>query len=199
MATSVSDADACSYPIIKQCFRRVWANNEFNAWKWPTPAVGEQAACADELAFTALLIEQDCRNNSAWNHRFQCVQCTDTFKDALTLQREIECACSMLRTERKEHLMLLFRFTLAWIDKVPQNESSWSYLQGALDAGADAGPTQVPQVWQFCERRYEDQKQRNSLLLAFMLDALEQSANAHERCIQVRRMSKYAEYYLFCV
>lgn len=77
---------------------RQWAVEHFRVW-------------ADELAFVNGVIDNDVRNNSAWNHRFFVV--THQLPDAAL--------------RRDEAL-----FALAAIGKAPNNESAWSFLRGVL-------------------------------------------------------------------
>ncbi|KAK6530026.1 CAAX geranylgeranyltransferase alpha subunit [Orbilia ellipsospora] len=83
----------------------------------------------EELATTARLLEEDVRNNSAWNHRYFIVfgkPGTDSATEVL--EREIEFA--------KEAIL-----------KAPQNPSPWSYLKAVLRKGKIELTTLKP----FCE------------------------------------------------
>lgn len=66
-----------------------------------------------ELNYVDQLLEEDVRNNSAWNQRhFTITQTTGFTKEVI--QREVE-------------------YTKAAITKVVDNESPWSYLRGLVD------------------------------------------------------------------
>lgn len=65
-----------------------------------------------ELNYVDQLLEEDVRNNSAWNQRhFSITQTTGFTKEVI--QREVE-------------------YTKAAITKVVDNESPWSYLRGLV-------------------------------------------------------------------
>lgn len=66
----------------------------------------------NELAYVESLLEDDVRNNSAWNQRYFVISNTTTFTPNI-IQREID-------------------FTFEKIVLVPGNESAWNYLRGYL-------------------------------------------------------------------
>ncbi|XP_002153991.1 protein farnesyltransferase/geranylgeranyltransferase type-1 subunit alpha [Hydra vulgaris] len=68
----------------------------------------------DEVDFTTNFIVQDCRNNSAWNQRYYAYINTTGFTDSV-VENEVS-------------------FTVEWIKKAPNNESTWNYLTGILNA-----------------------------------------------------------------
>ena len=66
-----------------------------------------------ELDYIDTLLEQDVRNNSAWNHRYFTVfgQDPDSPVTSATCDREIQ-------------------YAQAAISRAPQNQSPWNYLRG---------------------------------------------------------------------
>ena len=65
----------------------------------------------NELEYVERLLEEDIRNNSAWNQRFFVNQNIHKKIDGDLLNKELE-------------------FTMKAIEKVPGNESAWNYLNG---------------------------------------------------------------------
>lgn len=63
-----------------------------------------------ELEYVDSLLNDDVRNNSAWNQRYFVINNTTGFKDDI-LNREIE-------------------YTLFHIKTAAENESAWNYLRG---------------------------------------------------------------------
>lgn len=74
-----------------------WVIKRYNLWN-------------DEIAFIDGKLNEDFRNNSAWNHRFYVISNTTEMK---------------LEDRQKE-----IDFALNWIRKAPNNQSPWNYLQG---------------------------------------------------------------------
>lgn len=64
----------------------------------------------NELNYVEDLLENDVRNNSAWNERYFVINNTTGFIDGV-LEREI-------------------RYTLDKIKNAKENESAWNYLRG---------------------------------------------------------------------
>lgn len=81
---------------------RAWCVERYDAWE-------------DEWEFTKRAIEDDWRNNSAWNSRFQCVL------------RAVETGTGVeaIRSETT--------FSTDWIARDADNESAWNYLRGLCD------------------------------------------------------------------
>ena len=72
---------------------------------------------SSELEETALFIDADVRNNSAWNHRFFLVNAnpgSPGVRDHSIYDRELE-------------------FAKAAIRRAPQNQSPWNYVRGSVD------------------------------------------------------------------
>ena len=65
----------------------------------------------NELEYVERLLEEDIRNNSAWNQRFFVNSHLHDKIEGDLLTRELE-------------------FTMKAIEKVPGNESAWNYLTG---------------------------------------------------------------------
>lgn len=63
-----------------------------------------------ELDYVERLLEEDIRNNSAWNQRYFVVSNTTNFEKCV-IEREVE-------------------FALSKIAIVKSNESAWNYLRG---------------------------------------------------------------------
>ena len=64
-----------------------------------------------ELDYVERLLEEDIRNNSAWNQRFFVISHLHEKLDGNVLDHEL-------------------KFTMTAIEKVPGNESSWNYICG---------------------------------------------------------------------
>jgi hypothetical protein len=73
--------------MMTYTLNRVWVNNTYDMW------TSTSDMKVDELAYTAELIEQDIRNNSAWNHRYQTIAHTTTFDDQDVFASEIDYVC----------------------------------------------------------------------------------------------------------
>jgi protein farnesyltransferase/geranylgeranyltransferase type-1 subunit alpha len=65
-----------------------------------------------ELEFCEKLLNEDVRNNSAWNHRYFAVVNTTGFTPEV-MKREVE-------------------YTLDCISIATHNESAWNYLRGSV-------------------------------------------------------------------
>lgn len=63
-----------------------------------------------ELEYVERLLDDDVRNNSAWNQRYFVISNTTKFKEDI-IEREVD-------------------FALEKIDLVKENESAWNYLRG---------------------------------------------------------------------
>ena len=67
----------------------------------------------EELDYVEELLEEDLRNNSAWNQRYFVISMTSGFTNEV-IEREVA-------------------FTQRYINKVVDNESPWSYLRGCVE------------------------------------------------------------------
>ncbi len=86
------------------------------------------------MEYIERLLQEDIRNNSAWNQRFFVVshQCAKGVIDGDALDREVS-------------------FVRAAIEKDPANESSWNYFRGVLDNCPPAKATELRPSWiSFC-------------------------------------------------
>lgn len=101
-----------------------------------------------ELAYIDRLIDEDIRNNSAWNQRFFIVKQMGFTADVL----EKEC-----------------RYVMKCIDKAKRNESAWNYLKGILRQTPTAALGANPEVVEFCENLYANEC-RSPHLLTYLLD-----------------------------
>lgn len=99
------------------------------------------------------LLNEDVRNNSAWNQRYFLMNNHEGWSD-LNVQREI---C----------------FTLGKIKFVKNNESAWNYLRGVL-LHDKRGLSGNAVVTNFCEELYKN-KCRSPYLLAFMVDVCDEA------------------------
>ncbi|UYV74452.1 FNTA [Cordylochernes scorpioides] len=115
---------------------RQWAMKEFGLWD-------------DELSYVEKLLEDDIRNNSAWNQRYFVVKHTTGFSDPEIMKREI-------------------KYTLDAIAKAAHNESPWSYLRGLL--GAKLGDEAVVK---FCKELLKSGC-ISPHLMAFLVDVAEE-------------------------
>jgi protein farnesyltransferase/geranylgeranyltransferase type-1 subunit alpha len=84
-----------------------------------------------ELDFISRLLQEDVRNNSAWNQRYFVLKATADLTSPTLLAAEVDFV--------EEH-----------IERAPTNPSPWNYLRGLLEpVGYDA----VPRVRAMCEER----------------------------------------------
>ena len=81
----------------------------YHAWQHRQWAISAFKLHDGELEYVERLIDEDIRNNSAWNQRFFLLVNVPIKSDVL--DREL-------------------KFTMDKIKKVPGNESSWNYLRG---------------------------------------------------------------------
>ncbi|VDP35404.1 unnamed protein product [Heligmosomoides polygyrus] len=125
-----------------------------------------------ELAFTAKLIFEDARNNSAWNNRYFVLQSTGRINDPKIFDSEIS-------------------FTKRFIERMPNNESVWNYLAGLLLA---TGISSRSDVVAFVEDLYErtEPSKRAPYLISFLCDILleniENGVNPSENCKRAKEV-----------
>jgi len=109
---------------------RQWLVRRFGLWEMEN-VVDEDGTLRSELDETMRFIEEDVRNNSAWNHRFFLVngqEGSQGVKDPNVRKREVE-------------------FAKKAVKRAPQNQSPWNYLRGTMDrAGLGLSDLQ-----EFCE------------------------------------------------
>ncbi|KIH54306.1 protein prenyltransferase alpha subunit repeat-containing domain protein [Ancylostoma duodenale] len=129
-------------------------------------------AVETELSFTAKLLFEDPRNNSAWNNRYFVLQTNNKLADPSTVDSEIS---------------LAKRF----IEKMPHNESVWNYLAGILLGN---GLSSRADVVAFVEDLYErtEAPKRAPYLVSFLCDILleniENDVNAAENCKRAKEL-----------
>lgn len=108
------------FSIIIDFIFSQWVVKEFSLYK-------------GELDYCNLLLAEDVRNNSAWNHRYFVITSTTGYT-AEVLQAEVKWVKTGLDMLNIFWFCMNFVFfsslTMEVIKKVPQNESSWEYLAG---------------------------------------------------------------------
>lgn len=102
----------------------------YHAWQHRQWAIRSFNAYEDELNYVERLLEEDIRNNSAWNQRFFIVT-TFPIKEVPPMEEKLN-KRSNIRLSG-EILERELNFTLNAIKKVTRNESAWNYLRGLLD------------------------------------------------------------------
>jgi protein farnesyltransferase/geranylgeranyltransferase type-1 subunit alpha len=98
------------------------------------------------------MIDNDIRNNSAWNHRYYIFYETKKSLDSDAIQEEVN-------------------FCLQKIRLAPNNESAWNYLRGILQ---EVGLSKNEMVNEYCEEMLNNDT-ANCHLIQFILDAIEES------------------------
>lgn len=88
-------------------------NKNYHAWQHRQWVIKEFNLWDGEIEYTDTQLAMDARNNSAWNHRFFVVRETKLYKNLVWIDGEIK------RVHKS-------------IERLPNNESSWSYLRGIL-------------------------------------------------------------------
>jgi len=122
-------------------------SKNYHAWQHRQWVVQQFNLWDDELDYSVKLLKEDMRNNSAWNYRYFVISSTTGFTPEV-VQREVQA-------------------TLEFIHRAPHNESAWNYLNGIL---INSGPLAYPEIEEFCERLYGEEKCKANHLLAFMVD-----------------------------
>jgi protein farnesyltransferase/geranylgeranyltransferase type-1 subunit alpha len=120
------ELDAKNYHVWSY---RQWLVRRFELW--------DDAA---ELLVTDKLIDEDVRNNSAWNHRFFLVSGSEPPKieNKHVLEREMRYLFLFLLLPCPDAVLLIkvypHRFAQKAIHRAPQNQSPWNYLRGLVTA-----------------------------------------------------------------
>ncbi len=126
-------------------------SKNYHGWQHRQWLIKEFNQFDGELDYTEELIEDDIRNNSAWNQRYYVISNTTGFTDPV-LNNEIEFTCHKIRL-------------------APNNESAWNYLRGIL---SPIGINSYDLVKQMCEELYETiETHRSPHLLSFMVDSID--------------------------
>lgn len=107
----------------------------------------------EELDYVEKLIDEDLRNNSAWNQRYFVLANTTGFTDDV-IEREVTFAVSKIKIAKN-------------------NESSWNFLRGVLfhDKRGLRGNIQTTS---FCENLYKNSN-RSPFLLALIIDICDEA------------------------
>ena len=129
----------------------------YHAWQhrqWAFEAFDLFASAEDSgLAYCVELLEEDLRNNSAWNHRHFIIAKTTTFS-ADVIAREIQ-------------------FAFGYIRRAVHNESAWNYLRGVL--AKSWAPDQMAVVCTFC-RELRDAGSKSPFVASCLVDVYEHEA-----------------------
>eukprot|EP01029_Cantina_marsupialis_P007125 TRINITY_DN17875_c0_g1_i1.p1 TRINITY_DN17875_c0_g1~~TRINITY_DN17875_c0_g1_i1.p1 ORF type:complete len:296 (-),score=60.49 TRINITY_DN17875_c0_g1_i1:147-1034(-) len=94
-------------------------SKNYHAWAYRQWIIRTFKIWEGELEYSEKLLKFDCRNNSAWNQRWFVVSNTCDLKDMTILKRELEYAFEI-------------------IQRVPHNESAWTYVIGLLRKFGDS-------------------------------------------------------------
>ena len=103
------------------------------------------------------LLQDDIRNNSAWNQRYFVIANTTGFKDEI-IEHELD-------------------YVEERINSCPDNESAWNYLRGI--ARFRSTNLSDRRTWNFCQNLYENKFQKDNFnnqqwrfLLGYMIELL---------------------------
>ena len=86
-----------------------------------------------ELSFTESMLNNDVRNNSAWNHRWFTVFERFQKPSERTIDEEIKqvlLVTNDVTAQANLQTLCMYRFTKAKIELAPNNPSAWNYLRG---------------------------------------------------------------------
>lgn len=105
-----------------------------------------------EMKFTEMMLDEDVRNNSAWNQRFIILKQRGK-TDFIFVKRE-------------------FFFAIRKVKLVIDNESSWNYLRGIIAAFKDVKKLNEYQEFiEYLEMEFNEKHIANRHLIAFLIDA----------------------------
>ncbi len=116
--------------FVRQVFIDGGDAKNYHAWghrQWVLRTFGGWEA---ELDYVEELLQQDLRNNSAWNQRFYVLQHTAVLKELDAMRAEVA-------------------YALRYIEAAPNNPSPWHFLKGVAEP---LGLAQFPEIRQACER-----------------------------------------------
>lgn len=123
----VLDRDVKNYHVWSY---RQWLVSHFSLWPVYSPGLGLEAKrylTDSELEFVEGLLQNDVRNNSAWNHRFFCLfgspQPSTPTAPSSTSSIPDTCLDTAL-------FALEIDFAQGKIRQAPQNASAWNYMRG---------------------------------------------------------------------
>lgn len=106
-------------------------SKNYHAWDHRQWVLREYKCWDQELEYIDTLLKEDLRNNSAWNHRYFVIDSTDGWSKE-TVSKELE-------------------YTFSYIDKAPNNESSWNYANGIIRKPGFTY-TDFPQFKTYCNK-----------------------------------------------
>ncbi|KAB7506782.1 Protein farnesyltransferase/geranylgeranyltransferase type-1 subunit alpha [Armadillidium nasatum] len=111
----------------------------------------------NELDYVEELIQEDIRNNSAWNQRYFVISRTTGFTEDV-IKKEIN-------------------YTKAAIEKLGNNESSWNYLKGIL-IHSSSRLSELEDLEKWCWDLYKVRGETCPFLISFLIDLLEDKMEA---------------------
>lgn len=138
---------------VKRFIRSILSDDSknYHAWQQLQWLIRDWSQWDGELEYVEKLVDDDIRNNSAWNHRFYVIQRTTGFSEEV-IQAETE-------------------FAIKMINLAPNNESAWNYLLGVIHKSGKS-ISSFPNVLESCEKLYQDPEKRSSYLLGFLVTHL---------------------------
>jgi protein farnesyltransferase/geranylgeranyltransferase type-1 subunit alpha len=136
---------------------RQWVIRTYNLWD-------------QELSFIEQLLNEDLRNNSAWNQRYFVISNTTGYSSDDVIKREIQ-------------------FALSYIKMAPNNESAWNYLHGVLK-GKDISSQQ--DVREMCDQLISQQV-CSPHLMSTMIDIYDEEASRGNNDSLVKAIELCAE------
>ena len=112
----------------------VWTYRQWLCRRFATQLLPRSGPSPELSSLETLLIE-DCRNNSAWSHRYFVVfgheELAELEKGGQTKVRKELVESGLLNTDEAV-VDREVAFTKGWIEVAPQNPSPWNYLKGIL-------------------------------------------------------------------
>lgn len=136
-------------------------NKNYHAWQHRQWVIKEFDLWDGEIDYTDIQLTIDPRNNSAWNHRFFVVKSTRLFENLEWIEQEI----------KRVHES---------IDRLPNNESTWSYLRGILMLTFGCISSHAA-TGGFCDRLCTERGCQSIHLLGFILDVTLEKINEADK------------------
>lgn len=146
------EADAKNYHVWSY---RQWLVKRFDMWD------------QGELQDMERMIDDDVRNNSAWNHRFYIVNARCKLGRSADKSASPTRGAAMSGVRDKKIRVREIEFAKAKILLAPQNESPWSYLRGTLDEAGES----LDAVQDFCEQ-FADLNEQGQVKSRYALNML---------------------------
>lgn len=110
----------------------------YHTWAHRLAVVDHFGLWQEELVFTALMIGEDMRNNSAWNQRCHILSRPGGDTSQAVLEGELDFAAKTIR-------------------KAPHNQSPWNYIRGiAKLGGARTGLSHCSRIHSLCQEVLEE-------------------------------------------